>query len=161
MPGKPKPTRFKILTGNPGKRALPKEPDVRSGLPVPPDHLDTYALEEWNRLAPGLHALGIFFDVDRGAFSAYCQAYSRWRHSEEELNKLAEKNPLNALILKTVSGNFIQQPLIGIANKAMGDLVRYSIEFGLTPSARARITIDPNHGKLSKYAGLIGRKKHD
>ena len=161
MPGKPKPTRLKLLTGNPGKRNLPKEPDVSSGLPDPPSHLDAYALEEWHRLAAGLHALGLFFDVDRGAFSAYCQAYSRWRHAEEELNALAKANPLSALILKTVSGNFIQQPLIGIANKAMGDMVRYSTEFGLTPSARARLAVDPNRGRESKFKNLIGGKKHE
>jgi len=160
MAGKPKPTRLKLLTGNPGKRPLPKEPNVESSLPEPPEHLDAYALEEWNRLAAGLHALGIFYEVDRGVFSAYCKAYSRWRHAEEELSKLAaEKSPLNALILKTMSGNFIQQPLIGIANKAMADMVKYAGEFGLTPSARARIAINPGSGKESKFKDLIGGKK--
>jgi len=112
-------------------------------------------------LAPTLNSLGLLNDVDVGAFSAYCVAYSRWRHSEEELSKLAEAEPLSRLIMKTTNGNFIQQALVGISNTSMRDVVRYSAEFGLTPSARARIAVDPARGKESKFRGLIGRPKND
>ena len=43
------------------------------------------------------------------------------------------------VIVKTKSGNLIQNPLVGVANKAMADMVRYAAEFGLTPSARTRV----------------------
>jgi phage terminase small subunit len=36
--------------------------------------------------------------------------------------------------------------------------MRYAAEFGLTPSARARLAIDPGRGKKSKFEGLIGGK---
>jgi P27 family predicted phage terminase small subunit len=45
------------------------------------------------------------------------------------------------LIIKTTNGNAIQNPLIGIANKAHNDMVRYVVEFGMTPSARSRIQV--------------------
>ena len=44
------------------------------------------------------------------------------------------------LILRTKSGNVIQNPLVGAANKAMADMVRYAAEFGLTPSSRTRVS---------------------
>jgi P27 family predicted phage terminase small subunit len=40
---------------------------------------------------------------------------------------------------RTTKGNLIQNPLVGIANKAMADMVRYAAEFGMTPSARTRL----------------------
>ena len=155
---KNKPIRLKILEGNRGRRKLPEELLPPPDLPIPPAHLDAYALEEWNRVADGLNAMGILAGIDQETFAAYCGAYSRWRSAEEELNNLKKKNPLNALVLKTVSGNWIQQPLIGISNKAAADMVRYAVEFGMTPSARARLAMDPNRGKVSKFKGLIGVK---
>ena len=144
------------MEGNRSRVKLPEEILPPADLPVPPPHLDAYALEEWGRVAEGLNAMGILAGIDEKCFAAYCGAYSRWRAAEEELNKLKAGNPLSALVLKTVSGNWIQQPLIGIANKAAGDMVRYASEFGMTPSARARLAMDPNRGKKSKFEGLVG-----
>lgn len=42
-------------------------------------------------------------------------------------------------MIQTKNGNFIQNPLVGTANKAMNDYVRLSTEFGMTPALRARI----------------------
>lgn len=45
---KPKPTKLKILEGNPGKQRLPKgEPMPDTEMPEAPEHLDKYAREEW------------------------------------------------------------------------------------------------------------------
>jgi len=154
---KKKPTRIKVLEGKRGHVPLPVgEPIPPMDLPDPPAHLDDYALEEWRRVAEGLNAMGILSGVDQAAFAAYCGAYSRWRAAEEELNELAKKSKLQALVLKTVSGNWIQQPLIGIANKAAGDMVRFATEFGMTPSARARLGVDPGKKVKSKFDGLVG-----
>jgi len=46
--------------------------------------------------------------------------------------------------------------LIGIANKAAGDMVRFATEFGMTPSARARLGVDPGKKVKSKFDGLVG-----
>jgi len=158
---KPTPTTIKVLTGNPGKRKVPEgEPVPDSNLPTPPSHLDPYAVEEWERLAQAMHDLGILYDVDRAVFGAYCAAYSRWRTAEEAMQRRVMKcggDPTSALILMTKSENFIQNPLVGIANKAASDMVKYAAEFGLTPSARARLAINPDK-KESKFKGLIGGK---
>ena len=154
-----KPTRIKELEGNPGKRRLPiNEPIPPMDLPDPPSHLDAYALEEWGRVAEGLNAMGVLAGIDQAALAAYCGAYSRWRAAEEELKELAKKSKLQALVLKTVSGNWIQQPLIGIANKAAGDMVRFASEFGMTPVARSRLGVDPGRKNKSKFEGLVGIK---
>ena len=158
--GKHKPLKLRVLEGNRSRRKIPEDlPLPPADLPIPPLHLDAGALEEWNRLADGLNGMGILAGIDQAAFAAYCSSFSRWKSAEEELQKLRDKGgALNALVLKTVSGNFIQQPLIGISNCAARDMVRYAVEFGLTPSARARLAMDPNRGKAGKFDGLIGVK---
>ena len=154
---KNKPTNLRVLEGNRSRTKIPNEPQPPMDLPSPPAHLDAYALEEWRRVAEGLNALGILSGIDMAAFAAYCGACSRWRKAEEELKKLEDKGgAIAGLVQKTISGNWIQQPLIGIANKAAGDMVRFATEFGMTPSARAGLAIDPGKGKKSKFSGLIG-----
>ncbi len=159
---KPIPNVIKFKTGNPGKRPLKKEPTLPdTGIPDPPVHLDAYAREEWGRIADGLHAMGVLHQIDQQVLAAYCDSYSRWRHAVEAMRARVEKaggDQLAALIDKTSNGNIVQNPLIGIANKAAGDMVRYAAEFGLTPAARARLAIDPAKNPGSKFDGLIGAK---
>jgi P27 family predicted phage terminase small subunit len=159
MGRKAKPIELKVKEGNPGKQRLP------SGIPTPPGHmpdipahLDEYGRQEWERIADGLNVMGILREVDQNILGAYCASYSRWRHAEEYLNKLKKESPLSALVLKTVSGNYIQQPLIGIANTAARDMVKYASEFGLTPAARASLGIKNDPRGKSKFDGLIGIK---
>lgn len=159
---KPLSNIIKFKTGNPGKKKIKQEPIPPAGdIPQAPDHLDAYGVEEWGRIANGLYAMGVLNQIDQQTLAAYCGSYSRWRHAEEELKKLAagKGGQLAALVHKTISGNWIQQPLIGIANKAKEDMVKFAGEFGLTPSARARLAVDPGKGKESKFKGLINNGK--
>ena len=142
---KPKPTHLKLIEGNRGKRPLNrKEAAVPAALPVPPPHLTADALEEWNRVAIWLHRIGLLSEVDRAALAAYAQAYGRWVQAERAIAKMAEKDQLTGgLMIKTSNGNAIQNPLVGTANKAAADMMRYAAEFGMTPSARSRIAATP------------------
>ena len=159
---KPTPNVIKFKTGNPGHRRIKDEPmPPDRSIPTPPVHLDAYAREEWGRIADGLHAMGVLHQIDQQVLAAYCDSYSRWRHAVEAMRARVEKaggDQLAALIDKTSNGNIVQNPLIGIANKAAGDMVRYAAEFGLTPAARARLAIDPAKNPGSKFDGLIGAK---
>ncbi len=141
---KPKPTHLKLVTGNPGKRTLNrKEAKTKAAIPAPPQHLTTDAVVEWNRVATDLYNLGILSDIDRAALAAYAQAYGRWVQAERAIARMAEKDLLTGgLMIKTSNGNAIQNPLVGTANKAAADMMRYAAEFGMTPSARSRISAD-------------------
>ena len=154
---KPKPTKLKLLEGNPGKRKIKKDPDVSSGIPSPPPHLDKYAKQEWKRLAVGLHTVGILYDVDRAVFAAYCQAYSRWRSAEELIQEVSQGSAASALVTKSTKGTIIKHPLIDISEKAAAAMVKYASDFGLSPVARARLAIDPDKNKKGGFEGLMGR----
>jgi P27 family predicted phage terminase small subunit len=151
-----KPVKLKLLEGNPGKRPLQTEPEAPAGVPDMPEHLDAYAREEWRRVAPGQASMGIMSTVDQGTLAAYCSAYSRWRAAEEELAELRKKGRLNALILQTIQGNYIQQPLIGISNCAARDMVMYAAQLGMTPIGRAKLAVDPVPKRKAKFEGLVG-----
>jgi P27 family predicted phage terminase small subunit len=138
---KTKPTNLKILTGTArSHRINPQEPKPQVAAPQAPEHLTDIARDEWVRVVEELVNLGILTNLDRGALAADCQAYGRWTAAETALARMAEKDAVTeGLIIRTKSGNIIQNPMVGVANKAMADMVRYAAEFGLTPSARTRV----------------------
>ena len=154
---KPKPTALKLVTGNAGKRPLPKNEAVLDlAEPIPPAFLCDDAKVEWGRVCSMLYRAGLMTDADRAALGAYCQAYGRWAQAERALGRMAALDKENkALTVKTIQGNAINNPLVGIANKAMSDMVRYAAEFGMTPSARSRVEARPNDAKektgINKY----------
>jgi len=157
---KPLPTKLKIIAGNPGKQKLPKgEPEPDVCIPAPPDCLDVYAIEEWNRITPVLLSLGIISDLTVPAVIAYCDAYSDWRTATEELNKIKKKSPLQSLIQQTSNGNLIPNQLKLVAKAARADMIRYATEFGGTEAAKARLAVDPGRGKKGKFTGLINGGK--
>ena len=142
---KPKPTNLKLVTGNPGKRKIPKnEPKPKIRIPSPPAHLSRKAKDEWKRISTELFNLGLLSGADRAALGAYCQAYARWVDAEKSIANTAKKDKEHhGLLIKTTNGNIIQNPAVGVANKAMADVIKYSAEFGMTPSARSRIETSP------------------
>ena len=151
---KPKPSHLKLVTGNPGKRAInTQEPVPERILPQPPPELTAEARGEWDRIAGELNRLGLLTGIDRAALAAYCQAYGRWSQAESAIARMAERDRLTGgLMIKTSNGNAIQNPLVGIANKAMADMVRYAAEFGMTPSARSRIRGEEASGQTADPA---------
>ena len=81
---RPKPTRLKMLTGNPGKRPLnDDEPRPEASIPECPPELGPVAREEWDRLVGELAALRLLTNLDRAALAAYCGAYALWAEATE------------------------------------------------------------------------------
>lgn len=153
---KTKPTKLKLLTGTARPHRLnPDEPQPKLACPDAPAHLTDAARIEWDRVVEELVTLKILTRLDRGALAAYCQAYGRWNAAETALARMASHDAVSeGLIIKTRSGNFIQNPLVGAANKAMADMVRYAAEFGMTPSARTRVSGATDEGEDNPFARL-------
>jgi len=147
---KPKPTNVKLIQGTARvSRLNPKEPKPQPVRLEPPAFLNAYAKEEWNRVVDQLYNLGITSHLDLAVLAAYCQSFGRWREAEESLARFAAKDKAtHGIMMKTQAGNAIQNPLVGAANKAHSDVVRYAADLGMTPSARSRVSgaekKDPN-----------------
>jgi P27 family predicted phage terminase small subunit len=97
------------------------------------------AKKEWARIVPELDRLGLLTIVDRLTLAGYCQAYARWRQAEEAIEKYG-------MIGKTESGYVQQLPYVSIAQKSLQLMKNLASEFGLTPSARSRLSVKPPEG---------------
>jgi P27 family predicted phage terminase small subunit len=153
---KPKPTRLKLITGNPGKRPInAREPKPTVTAPTCPAHLNPSAKAEWKRLARQLHVLGMLTDLDRAALAAYCQAYGRWAEAERKLKD-------TPMLLKLPSGIIQQSPWLAIANKQVELMAKFMSELGLSPVSRTRVDVKPMGPKpwetRSKFEGLLGAR---
>jgi P27 family predicted phage terminase small subunit len=136
---KPTPTALKLVKGNPGKRPLnSREAKVKLSRPAMPPFLCDDAKAEWDRIVDTLYTAGLLTALDAAALAAYCAAYGRWAQAERALRQ-AEQDENGGLVTRTATGNVIQNTLVGIANKAANDMVRFACEFGMTPSARSKV----------------------
>lgn len=149
---KPKPTRLKLLQGNPGKRPVNRrEPQPAAQIPDCPEHLSEVAKHEWRRVAVELSRLGLLTLVDRAALSAYCCVWARWVEAEDHLKKTGP-------VVRSPSGYPIQNPYLAIANAALSQMRAFLIEFGMTPSSRSRVTGPPAEGVDPVEELLFGTK---
>ena len=152
----PTPLHLRLLKGNPGRPEV--EPEQAPTCPDPPPFLKGYAADEYWRLAPELHRLGLLTVLDLMPLCAYCVAYSRWRTAEEALARMADADPVtHALLVKGADGNARRNPLVKIAADAADDMVTYAGNFGMTPVARSRIAagIGGQPAAPSKFDGLL------
>ena len=133
----PKPTALKILEGNPGKRPLNKrEPKPRVELIPCPQYLkpDKIAYAEWNRIVPELYKLGLLTNIDRAALELYCSQYAIYRKAYKDVVD-------DGLITTNIRNGAKANPAAAIAREAAKVIKAICVEFGLTPSSRARISV--------------------
>ncbi len=133
----PIPTALKVLAGNPGKRPLnANEPKPAQKIPSCPRHLGKEGRKEWRRISAQLLKLKLLTEIDRAALAGYCVAWERWVESEEALRKMG-------MLIKTPNGYPIVNPLLSVATGAMKQMKVFLTEFGMTPSSRSRVTVEP------------------
>jgi P27 family predicted phage terminase small subunit len=136
------PTRLKILNGNPGKRPILPEPEPRvsDAVPPPPEYLGDDARGEWLRVAPELYSLGLLTVVDLQLLGAYCDCFGTWVRARRELASDKRRG--------------LRNPLHSVAKTAMRDMLAFAVQFGLSPSSRARMTIKTER-PASKFGKLL------
>lgn len=133
---KPKPTRLKIIQGNPGKRPLNKaEPKIAPPKNIKaPDHLSPEAKKEYRRTGRMLQNVGVLTQADMKALELYAETYSNWLEA-------VGKVQLSGLVVKSQSGTPKQNPYLTIANQSSKIMQSLLADFGMTPSSRSRITV--------------------
>jgi P27 family predicted phage terminase small subunit len=160
MSNPPVPFIVRKLRGNPGRRPMRAEPQpaLLPKCPEPLPFITGYAADEWWRVAPELHALGLLTSVDVATLSAYCYSYGIWRDAAEALAKIAARDEAtHGLLIKGTDGNARRNPLVKIASDAAEDMLRFASEFALTPVARSRLAagIYSQPAPPSKFDGLL------
>lgn len=135
----PKPVNLSRLAGN--RRAMSKNNlDVPFSIPVCPEWLTEEAKDEWEELVPVLARMRVISDADKIAIGQLADALSRWKHIGGEIKRIGYVHPIKDRNGVTVG--LRRNPMVGmhieyglVVQKLLG-------QFGMTPSARARLADD-------------------
>jgi phage terminase small subunit len=170
----PLPANVHRLRGNPSKLSTAQlEAGIDPAVEIPscPQHLLPAARKEWKRIAPELEKLGLISKIDRAALALYCQEYAWWAWHEaclqRDIASASEKQAAfeaaraevvargeqwtggewaggNGYMIETPNGNLTYNPHWVGRNKSAEKLSRFQAMFGMSPSARGRVTPSTN-----------------
>ncbi|MCA9312293.1 MAG: phage terminase small subunit P27 family [Phycisphaerales bacterium] len=135
----PTPTDILNLRGSWRANVNPDEPQPTKGRPERPEWLSEYAAAAWDQLVPELEAMGVLTTIDGHALAVLCQTWGRWRKADEFIQKHGETYTVRDEMGKV---RLVKRfPQVAVASDCVRTLNRFFQEFGLTPSARSRITV--------------------
>ncbi len=132
----PLPSAVKKLRGTYRKDRAPGEPATNPGAPDAPRWLNADARAEWRRITPLLLARGLLEVIDRSTLVGYVTCWSDLIDAER---RLAEEGST----VIGARGQLYLNPQLKRAQKARDQLLRYGLEFGLSPSSRQRVVASP------------------
>lgn len=135
----PTPTNILKLRGSWRGELNRNEPRPKAARPKCPKWIDSYAKQAWRQLVPQLESLGVLTLLDKHALVVLCQTWARWKKAEEFIQQHGETYPV-----RDDKGDvrYMKRfPEVATAEACARTLNRYFAEFGLTPSARSRITV--------------------
>jgi P27 family predicted phage terminase small subunit len=137
-----------------GKKNIPKgeaQPQVLNGA-EPPIEMTPSGKAIWHELTPKLEALGLFTELDTFAFRRYCELMARWSAASKKIQETGQTHvPIfhEQTDEQRARGDrpklkYLQELPESIEFRRLpGELLRLEAQFGLTPAARAAISIIP------------------
>ena len=150
---KPVPRQLKLLRGtlkpSRDRGELPGEQLQR--LPKAPSRLGKAAQRYWRELGRRLVRLGVLRDVDLVAFELLCDWLGRAEEIRVELDRLPQEE---RYLMKTRGGRI--HPLVKVLQQVETEATRLLVEFGLTPSARQRVSALPTRNEDDLLRELFG-----
>lgn len=132
---KPKPTKLKLLQGNPGGRPLnPAEPvaQVPAKIPAPPAALSPNAKKHWKACMVHLHAARVYTVMDELAMIMFSEAFAEWVEARKKLER-------EGSVVYSPNGYPQVSPYVTISNKAWDKMYKMLTEFGMTPASRTKV----------------------
>lgn len=151
---RPTPTNILKLRGSWRGKLNRGEPQPDKGPPERPTWLADDAAAVWDELIPQLDELGILTRIDGNALARYCTYWVRWQQTETFLRQYGLTYPIKDSF--GAVRQFCPWPQVAINHKLAADLARLEAEFGLTPSARSRITVAPRELERPGKARFFG-----
>lgn len=132
---RPKSLEIRIAQGNPGKRALGKEPPRVPGIPVPPPALSAEARAFWDEIVQTLNARGQL-GLDSGpALVCLVRAWDMQRRLEAIVEAEGHTVVIRMRGIEKIRKHWAVRPLQG----ARRSYLAWLREFGLTPATSRKI----------------------
>lgn len=140
----PKPTPTKILRYRGSWRGdIKKDVNIpRDKAPIMPSWLSKEAKIVWRKIVRTLKSKGALNEMDEPFLIEYCQAYIDYVEVLkyiDDMGKKSGKGIKGIYLITTKNGNIIQNPIIGIRNKAWEKLSKAAKNLGMPPSGRASV----------------------
>lgn len=132
MGGRPlKPTALKVLKGTArADRLNPDEPQPKAvKLPAPPSvELKESAMREWERITRELISVNVLTVIDYSMLEMYCYYYGEWVEASKIVNSEG-----------AIQRDGRLHGAVRVAKEAYEAAHKIGMQFGITPSSRARI----------------------
>jgi len=111
------------------------EPQLPPSIPSPPDHLSEQAKKHWLVLTEQLQRADILTSIDGEGLEMLCEAYTNWVKANNEVKKggFIVENP--------ETGVSKISPYVALSDKYFSQLRYMIVEYGMTPSSRARVKV--------------------
>lgn len=147
----PKPTNLKLVTGNPGKRAVNRsepDPTYLQNLQAP-DWLLADARQVWDELAPRLARAKLLTEVDVDALAMGCVALAQFRCAARNTGERLVRSKVEYDELgkprapKPDAGGEYINPWLITQSMSFKQAMAIFQQFGMSPAARTRIAINP------------------
>ncbi|MEC1488889.1 phage terminase small subunit P27 family [Bacillus subtilis] len=163
MPRPAKSATLQLIQGNPNKKNTEelaaraeheKKMKMRSDNIKPPTWLDKVGKKEFKRVAVLLAEVEIITEADISMLAAYCNAYSQY----VSISKIIEEDGIMVHTEgKDEDGNPIklvgeEHPLLKRQKNYFDQMKSAANDFGLTPSARAKLAITRTQEEREKTA---------
>ena len=151
--GRPKkPSKLRMIENQQVKKIPDKEPRPTSGLPICPRHLSKEARLIWNREGKRIAKTGLITLDDAPIFALFCTAYANLIRAEKEFQDE------ELIIISVSTGNPMANPLASEIYKLRDQVYKYGKLFGMSPQARAGLTVQPQE-KTDAYDQWKQKKK--
>lgn len=128
----PTPTAQLKVVGSWRAKTRKGEPSPDTEAPGCPSWLDAEAKREWKRVVPQLTRLGLLAEIDRAVLVGYCEAWAEYVNACRAIQT-------EGVVVSSTRGTLTKNPMLLIKNEARLAMLRFAQEFGLSPSARARV----------------------
>ena len=174
MPRAARPAALKLIEGrghgrDSGGRKVAIAPLFKRVPPEAPEWLPVEARAEWDRVVPELARLELTKPVDRAALTAYVLTWQRL----VDASKLVSEHQDFTYVIRGKDGEVIDSeridgygllgqnsqgivraPWVAIIEAASKDLRAWCAEFGFTPSAEAKLSVqEADNGEEDIFSG--------
>lgn len=134
----PPPTPTKVLEARGSWRAKARAGEVAPDPVIPrcPPWVDRDGRRLWREITRSLAEVGLVTKLDRVPMALLVDALTQYLRAKELISTDGALDG-KKITHKTGTGSVIQHPAVGIMNKAWERVLKVSLQFGMTPAARA------------------------
>ncbi len=148
------PSKIKDMQGTTRKCRVVEnemEVDLVKTIPEAPNWLSKIGKQEWVKVVTQLYNIEMLHYVDLKLIESYCNEISLYIECEMELRKAGRVDNFT-----NTNGDLIRsqaKPLVKIKNDALNNALKLATQFGLTPVARASISVPVtnNNTQINNY----------